>query len=125
MSTIEQARKALGQLFVVGFSGLELADETSSFFSQANIGGVILFGPNYENPGQLAELINEVQECRTELPLWICVDHEGGRVQRFKKPFTRIPDAATIGASDSPKLAFELAEMIAKELKAVGVNVNF
>jgi len=125
MSTTEQARKALGQLFIVGFNGLEMSDETSSFFSQANIGGAILFAPNYENPGQIAELCNTIQECRNELPLWIAVDHEGGRVQRFKKPFTRIPDAATIGLTDSPKLAFELAEMMAKELKAVGVNVNF
>jgi beta-N-acetylhexosaminidase len=125
MSTIEQARKALGQLFIIGFNGLELSDETSSFISQANIGGAILFAPNYESPGQVAELINEIQECRNDIPLWICVDHEGGRVQRFKKSFTRLPDAATIGTSDSPKLIFELAEMMAKELKAVGVNVNF
>jgi beta-N-acetylhexosaminidase len=125
MSSIEQARKALGQLFIIGFDGLDLSDETSSFLSQANIGGVILFAPNYESPGQIAELINAVQECRAEMPFWASVDHEGGRVQRFKKPFTRIPDAATIGASDSPKLAFELAEMMARELKAVGINVNF
>ena len=39
--------------------------------------------------------------------------------------FTKIPDAATIGATDSPKLIFEMAEMMAKELKAVGVNLNF
>src|SRR5581483_6875405 len=125
MSTIEQARKSLGQLFIVGFNGLDLSDETSSFFSQANIGGAILFTPNYENPGQVAELINSVQECRNELPLWIAVDHEGGRVQRFKKPFTRIPEAHLIGEKDSPKLTFDLADMMAKELKAVGVNLNY
>lgn len=121
----ESARKALGQLFIIGFNGLELSNETSAFISQANIGGVILFGPNYESPAQTAELTHQIQECRAELPLWVAVDHEGGRVQRFRKGFTRIPDAASIGAMDSPKLAFEIAELMAKELKAVGVNLNF
>ena len=53
------------------------------------------------------------------------MDHEGGRVQRFKTSFTKIPDAATIAASNSPKLAFEIAQMMARELKAVGVNLNY
>jgi beta-N-acetylhexosaminidase len=125
MASIDDAKKALGQLFIVGFSGLELSNETAAFISQANIGGVILFAHNYETPAGVAELINQVQECRTEAPLWISVDHEGGKVQRFKKGFTLIPPAATVGATDSPKLAFELAEMMGKELKAVGVNLNF
>jgi beta-N-acetylhexosaminidase len=124
-STIESAQKALGQLFITGLNGLELSDDTASFISQAGVGGVILFSPNYESPGQVAELINQIQECRTELPLWVSVDHEGGKVQRFKKHFTKIPDAAAIGATGSPKLAFEIAEMMGKELKAVGVNLNF
>ena len=122
---LENARKALGQLFIIGFNGLELADDTASFISQASIGGVVLFAPNYETPGQVTELINQVQECRAGLPLWITVDQEGGRVQRFKKHFTKIPEASAIGATQSPKLAFEISEMMAKELRAVGVNVNF
>lgn len=125
MSSIDEARARLGELFIIGFSGLELSDETAAFLSQARIGGVILFGPNYESPGQVAELINQVQECRADLPLWIGVDYEGGRVQRFKKPFTKIPDAATITAKASPKAVFEIAEVIGKELAAVGVNLNF
>ncbi len=125
MASIDDAKKALGQLFIVGFNGLELSNDTAAFLSQANIGGVILFAHNYETPAGVAELINQVQECRSELPFWVSVDHEGGKVQRFKKGFTLIPPAATVGATDSPKLAFELAEMMGKELKAVGVNLNF
>jgi beta-N-acetylhexosaminidase len=124
-TTLDAARKALGQLFIIGFSGFELSDETSSFISQANIGGVILFAHNYESPAQVAELVNEIQGCRQGLPLFVSVDHEGGKVQRFKKGFTKIPEASVIGAARSPKLTFEISEMIAKELKAVGINVNF
>jgi beta-N-acetylhexosaminidase len=124
-STIDAARQALGQQFMIGFSGLELADETATFLSQAKIGGVILFGHNFESPAQLAELSNQIQECRIGQPLWIAADHEGGKVQRFKKGFTRIPEAALIGKANSPKLTYELGEMMAAELRAVGVNINF
>lgn len=126
MSQIDDARKRLGELFIIGFNGFELADDTCAFISQAGIGGVILFQHNYDSPGQMVELTNQIQECRRgELPLWIGVDHEGGRVQRFKKPFTKIPEAATIGEADSPKLTFDIADLMAKELKAVGINLNF
>jgi len=126
MSLIQDAKKKLGELFITGFSGMELSDDTTAFLSQAQIGGVIIFAHNYENPAQIAELSNQIQECRTDLPLWISVDHEGGKVQRFKRtPFTRIPDAHAIGLMDSPKLTFDVADIMAKELKAVGMNVNF
>lgn len=125
MTQCDNAKAVLGELFITGFSGLELSDETSAFLSQAKIGGVILFAPNYENPAQLAELTHQIQDCRSEFPLWISADHEGGKVQRFKKGFTRIPEAAAVGAMNSPKLAFEVAEVMAKELKAAGINLNF
>ena len=125
MPQLEDARKMLGELFIIGFNGLELSDETAAFITQARIGGTILFGNNYENPAQVAELTNQIQSCSPDLPLWVCIDQEGGRVQRFKKPFTKIPDAYVIGTADSPKLSFDLGEMMAKELKAVGININF
>ncbi|MFZ9596148.1 MAG: beta-N-acetylhexosaminidase [Bdellovibrionia bacterium] len=125
MSLVKDACKAVGELFILGFNGLELSSETASFLSEARIGGVILFSHNTETPGQIAELTNQIQECRDTLPLWISVDQEGGKVQRFKKGFSRIPEAAAIGATQSPKLAFEISEIIAQELKAVGVNLNF
>lgn len=125
MASLEDARTRLGELFIIGFSGLELSDDTSAFISQAGIGGVILFSPNYESPAQVAELTNQIQECKTDLPLWISVDHEGGKVQRFKKHFTKIPDAFTISQNPSARLVFELAEMMARELKAVGINLNY
>lgn len=124
-SNTREAIAALGELFIMGFKGLELSPETSSFLTQSSIGGVILFAHNYEIPAQVAELTNQIQECSKGLPLWVSVDHEGGRVQRFKKGFTRIPEAAAISATQSPKLAYEIAELMANELRAVGINLNF
>jgi beta-N-acetylhexosaminidase len=125
MSLTKDALENLGELFIMGFSGLELGDETASFIRRAKIGGTILFSPNYESPAQVAELTTQIQECRSELPLWISVDHEGGKVQRFRKSFTRIPEAADIAATGSPNLAFEISSLMARELAAVGVNLNF
>ncbi len=126
MSNLDHAKELLGELFIMGFNGTTLEDDTSAFISQARIGGVILFSPNYENPEQVSNLINDIQGCRAgDLPLWVSVDHEGGKVQRFKTGFTRLPEADAIAKVNSPKLLFELAEKIGAELKAVGINVNF
>ena len=125
MTHIDDAKQRLGEVLITGFDGTELSDETAAFLSQSQIGGVILFSRNYKSPEQLLELIKNIQECRGDLPLWISVDQEGGRVQRLKEPFTRLPTAAAVGAQGSPKVAFALAEMMAKELKAVGINLNF
>jgi beta-N-acetylhexosaminidase len=125
MSLTTKALENTGELFIMGFSGLELGADTAAFIRESKIGGVILFSPNYESPAQVAELTTQVQECRSGLPLWVSVDHEGGKVQRFKKSFTRIPEAADIAATGSPNLAFEISSLMARELSAVGVNLNF
>ena len=125
MSLTKDTIQNLGELLILGFSGVELSDGTANFIKKAGIGGTILFSHNYETPGQVAELCNSIQDQRRDLPLWISVDHEGGKVQRFKKGFTRIPEAATIAELGSPKLAFEVAQVMARELKAVGINLNF
>ena len=124
-NNIDEAKQKLGELILTGFEGTELTEETAAFLSQSRVGGVILFKQNYQNPEQVARLIQQVQECRREVPLWVAVDQEGGRVQRFKEPFTIIPPAAVIGKTESPKVAFEVSEMMARELRAVGVNLNF
>lgn len=125
MSTHDLALSRLGELLFTGIDRTTLGDDTAAFLSQAGIGGVVLFSRNYASVEQLVELCNQIQECRADLPLWIAVDQEGGRVQRFKDPFTRIPPALEIAKTDSPKIAFELAQLMAKELKVCGINLNF
>ncbi len=125
MSTRKEAVEIAGELLISGMNGFEVSDETAAFLTQSKIGGVLLFAHNFENPAQVAELSNQIQESRGQTPLWVSVDHEGGKVQRFKKGFTRIPETAAIGATQSPQLAFEISTLIARELKSVGINLNF
>jgi beta-N-acetylhexosaminidase len=114
----------LGQLVMTGISGVALTDEEKEFIEKENIGGVLLFSHNYENPAQLAELVNAIQVLRQEYPLFIAVDQEGGRVQRFKGQFTILPSMFELAKTNSPKLCYHIAKICADELSACGINVN-
>jgi len=115
----------LGQLIITGISGLALTVEEKEFIESESIGGVILFSHNFDDPAQLAELVNSIQVLRKNYPLFISVDHEGGRVIRFKKHFTQFPAMYNISSLDSPKLCYQIHAIMAEELSACGVNLNF
>ena len=115
---------------MVGVPGTSLDLKKIDFLGRLGIGGVVLFKSNYESLKQLIELTNAIQKAATaeafmKLPSLIGVDHEGGRVQRFSAPFTQFPALKKWGDLNSPKTAFEGGYVMAKELRACGVNVNF
>ncbi|MFQ5674044.1 MAG: beta-N-acetylhexosaminidase [Nitrospinales bacterium] len=125
LSIKEQA----GQLLICGFEGVRLNAEIEDLILNRHIGGVILFDRNYENPDQLYELIRDMQTLAlgkaNGIPLFVSVDQEGGRVSRLKSPFADFPDQSCLGRAQSEELAFRFGEALARELKAVGINMNF
>lgn len=114
-----------GQLIISGIKGTSLLPEEVEFIKNEKLGGIILFSHNFEDPAQLAELVNSIQKHRDEYPLFISVDQEGGRVIRFKKHFTQFPAMMDLAKTNSPKLVYEVHEILAKELAACGVNLSF
>lgn len=95
------------------------------------VGMVILFGRNYRSPDELAELTTEIHALR-DPALIIAVDHEGGRVQRFRQPpFTRIPAMAELGrlwdddVLRACRVAASTGYVMAAELRAFGVDLTF
>ena len=96
-----------------------------SLAREFGLGGVILFGRNIEAPGQVAELAHDVQSLAGELPLWVSVDQEGGRVARLRAPFTEWPPMAALGRSGDAGLARRFAAALAAELRAVGVTLDY
>jgi beta-N-acetylhexosaminidase len=110
--------------------GKQLTAEDEVRLRNPLVGGVILFARNYESPSQLAELTATIHALRTP-PLLIAVDHEGGRVQRFREGFTRIPPMRELGKvwDEHPKRAKHLAQqagfVLASELRACGVDFSF
>lgn len=110
-------------------AGTELNEEEKQVLSSPVVGGVILFSRNYLNPGQLTKLISEIRECSSNLI--IAVDHEGGRVQRFREGFTRIPPMRSLDRvyqedkAQGLKQAFDLGWLIAAELIAFDIDISF
>ena len=94
------------------------------------VGGVILFSRNYESPAQIADLIADIRALRSPSPI-IAVDHEGGRVQRFREGFTHVPPMRVLGRQygRDPEAGASLARqagwLIASELRTVGVDLCF
>lgn len=121
---LDQIRRRAGQMFVVGFEGTGVDQNLKKLIQEHFIGGVVLFERNIESPRQIAELTNEIQSL-SKTPLFVAIDQEGGEVARLKKPFTEFGEAARIAKTNSPKLAFEAFQAMARELRAVGINYNF
>ena len=110
---------------MAGFDGYQLPVELASLAREFSLGGLIFFRRNVEEPMQVAEVAWQARELEQPLAPWVAVDQEGGRVARFKRPFTEWPPMATLGRSGDPSLARRFATALAAELRAVGVTLDF
>ncbi|MGB7217989.1 MAG: beta-N-acetylhexosaminidase [Vicinamibacterales bacterium] len=115
----------IGQLLIAGFDGAVVPVELKAIAREFGLGGVILFARNVEAPEQVAELSYEIARLVPDLPLWVSVDQEGGRVARLKAPFTEWPPMATLGRSGDERLVERFAGAMAKELRAVGITLDY
>lgn len=118
-------RREIGQLLVGSLPGTTVTPEIRSIAREFQLGGIILFARNIEAPEQVAELSQDVQQLATDMPLWVSVDQEGGRVARLKAPFTEWPPMAVLGRSGDVQLAARFARALARELRAVGVTLDY
>ena len=115
---------------MIDIAGLELTDLDRERLSHPLVGGLILFARNYQSPEQLARLCGEVHALRSP-SLIIAIDHEGGRVQRCREGFTRLPPMHRLGErwEDDPGAAVEAAQdlgyVLAAELRQCGVDFSF
>jgi len=119
----------LGPL-IADIAGETLTSQDIALLECSAMGGVILFSRNYSCPRQLTELTGEIRALRSP-PLLICVDQEGGRVQRFQDGFFRLPAAGEIGLKyeqdmqQGMQLARNLGMVMAGELVLMGVDFSF
>ena len=120
---------ALGPV-MLDVEGTALSPADRDLLVEPAVGGVILFSRNYESPGQLADLVAEIRNLRSPA-LLVAVDHEGGRVQRFRQGFSRIPAMQKLGHEyeQDPEKARGLARtigwLVGSELRAVGIDLAF
>src|SRR5688572_13347461 len=126
---MRRLRLSLGPV-VLDPAGPALTEDDRRRLTHPAVGGVILFAHNYENPQQLDALTAEIASLRTP-ELVVCVDHEGGRVQRFREGFTALPPMRAIGSlwdrdrELARQCAHAVAYIAAAELAAHGVDFSF
>ena len=110
----------VGQLFIFGFDGTTLTNETQTLITNYHIGGVILFSKNILNEEQTKTLITNIQNTST-IPLFISIDQEGDPVSRLKwDPILTISQSNI----DTPEQAYTVAKSRGEILKNTGINMN-
>lgn len=115
---------------IIDLIGHSVTDEERELLQHPHVGGVILFTRNFVSAEQIGKLCRDIRACRRS-PVLITVDQEGGRVQRFKDGFVRLPSMGEIGQiyHDAPEQGMALADclgwLMAAELLAVGVDLSF
>ncbi|MGI6383184.1 MAG: beta-N-acetylhexosaminidase [Tissierellaceae bacterium] len=116
-----------GQLLIVGFKGTFLNDRTKSYINDLKVGGLILFDRNIESKGQIIGLVEEIKGSNAEedIPLFLCIDEEGGSISRLPKEYRRLPDPFQIGETNDVDIAFQFGQLLGNRVKGLGLNLNF
>lgn len=115
---------------MLDLDSVEMSPEEREILKNPLVGGVILFARNFSSVEQITHLVKEIHQLR-EPHLLVAVDHEGGRVQRFRDGFSALPAVGHFGEiyKHNPKRAHILAEtagwLMAAELRAIGVDFSF
>jgi len=115
---------------IVSIDDKRLSSREKSILSHDLIGGVILFANNYENRNQLKELVQSIKAIKSP-ELIVCVDQEGGRIQRFQKGFYSLPSLKQLGtiydssAEDGLKASYLASQIMALELLEVNIDFSF
>lgn len=117
----------VGQLLVTGIEGTEPGEDAVQAVQTTQVGGIILFGRNVENAGQLVELTNGLKELNGDsVPLFLCVDQEGGRVDRMPPEVDRTPSAGQVGESENwNETGAAYGALLSAECAAFGFNLDF
>ena len=125
--TVEQK---VGQLLVAGIQGTVPGPDAQAAIQNVQAGGIILFDRNVSDAGQLARMTNSLKELNGDyIPLFLCVDEEGGRVSRMPPEIDSIPSALTFGSIQNDQFrlnaCYSLGGTLADLCKAFGFNLDF
>ncbi len=117
----------IGQLITVGIDGYNLDDNAKDLIESKKVGGIILFKNNVNDSNQLLQLINSVKETNStnKTPIFISVDEEGGRVNRFPKEIKALPSNKIVGNKNDSNLAYDIGKDIGYALSSFGYNMDF
>ncbi|HKD80975.1 MAG TPA: beta-N-acetylhexosaminidase [Candidatus Angelobacter sp.] len=124
MAKTETLRRQVGQLLILGFDGVEIDNKLQTALTELQPGGVILFARNIEEPMQTWRLLRDSQTT-TRVPMFLCVDLEGGTVDRLKKVIAPAPSVEQVFATGNRKLFRMHGNILGLEARALGFNTDF
>src|ERR1051325_1670588 len=114
----------VGSKLVIGIPGTKVTPEIVQHFKATRAGGVIFYRINFESPQQIRKMISDLESALGR-KLLVCVDHEGGRVIMYRDGITVFPDNLAFGHAKKIEYAKQAGAIAAKELRALGTDVNF
>src|SRR5512146_3526413 len=117
-------RSQVGQLLICGFGGTEFTPQLCNRLSVMQPGGIILFKRNLATPEQTHTLLRESQRAVT-IPMFLCVDMEGGTVDRLRDMIAPVPPVSQVAATGLKRLFREHGRLLGAEVRALGFNVDF
>lgn len=123
-STRLELRQQVGQLLIMGYDGVELDSRLRTMLNTLQPGGVILFARNIESPRQTWKLLKDSQ-ATTPVPMFLCVDLEGGSVDRLKNVIAPAPSVRDVFDTSDRKLFRMHGHILGLEARALGFNVDF
>jgi len=124
MANLDTLRRRVGQLLILGFDGLEIDSKLRTTLSTLQPSGVILFARNIEEPRQTWQLLRDSQAL-TRAPMFLCVDLEGGTVDRLKKVIAPAPSVEQVFATGTRKLFRMHGHILGLEARSLGFNTDF
>jgi beta-N-acetylhexosaminidase len=117
----------VGQLVMTGIDGYINDEHASELIEKYKVGGFILLGQNIKDTNQTLALVNSLKasNSKNKTPLFFGIDEEGGRISRLPAEFTKLPTNKVIGQKNNSDLSFNIGNLLGKELKAFGLNMDF
>ncbi|MGY5266546.1 beta-N-acetylhexosaminidase [Paraclostridium bifermentans] len=115
----------IGQMILSGFNGTCFNEELNTLLNDLKVGGVILFSRNIEDSKQLKKLTSDIIDTNQDIPFFISIDEEGGRVSRLPKDIKKFERSKSIGDRGDEKYAYENGREIGRILKNHNINMNF
>ncbi|WP_042142230.1 beta-N-acetylhexosaminidase [Paucisalibacillus sp. EB02] len=116
----------IGQMIIAGIEGTTPTPETINLIEDYKVGGIIFFSDNLTSYSQSRNFINGIKQINAtnKIPLFLSVDQEGGRVRRLPG-LEELPTNKEIGLRNDPELSYQIGTILAKELQAFGMNMNY
>ncbi|MEY8745337.1 beta-N-acetylhexosaminidase [Paenibacillus tundrae] len=117
----------IGQMILAGVQGTELDDQGKKMISDQKVGGIIFYANNVTTLDATAKFIQSIKHANRSnpVPIFMSVDQEGGKVSRMPDSVESIPSNRTVGDTNQAKLAETMGQLLARQVKLVGFNLDF